>query len=159
VGNDTSLWLQINKNGRTVFLENVQSWIDKILQKKGISAEVYKVVYTTRISQWKELLGHPEKLKIDLPEIVTDTAWDVIVVDSPVGYPMEDTGSSSVAIPGRMQSIYMASLLASKGCYVFIHDTERIIERTYCERYCNNLVFELKVGGLLNKIGLRCYKM
>ena len=61
-----------------------------------------------------------------------ETNWDVIFVDGPAG--------GSDGRPGRMKSIYMSSLLGDKGCDIFIHDHERVIENHYSQKYLKNLL-------------------
>lgn len=118
VGADTKIWQQIN-SGITVFLEHDQKWIDEcsILVPE---AEIIKVTYTCKASSWKALLN--KDLFLNLPEGIINKKWDIILVDSPVGN-----------INGRMESIYTASKLKYKHC--FIHDCEREIESVYCNKY------------------------
>ena len=69
---------------------------------------------------------------MDLPREVMETPWDVIFVDAPEGYDM----SFEMTQPGRMQSIYMASILGQKGLsHVFVHDCDRPVEQVYCTRF------------------------
>ena len=120
-GADTNIWASVNK-GETVFLEHNQNWIDKFKN----DFDIQKVEYTTKATQWKDLLNKPNELKIELPFGIKDIAWNIIFVDSPVGNEH-----------GRMQSIYMASMLASRNCntHIFVHDCEREIEKAYCDKY------------------------
>ena len=162
LGNDALLWLEVNRGGYTVFLENSQEWIDKFITKRNMRELIYKITYTTRITQWRELLDCPEKLELKLPEEVINLKWDVILVDAPMGGMMQDTAPESGAvIHGRMQSIYMAARLAGKGCTVFVHDTERVVEKTYCDKYFpkEKLTCEMGRGGWRKKSSLRCYEL
>ncbi|KAI4365977.1 hypothetical protein MLD38_021909 [Melastoma candidum] len=62
----------------------------------------------------------------DFPRDVYRVRWDVIVVDGPQG----DTPEA----PGRMASIYTASMLARAGnssTYVAVHDVDRTIEKWF----------------------------
>jgi glucuronoxylan 4-O-methyltransferase len=126
LGNDSVFWHSKNKDGRTVFIEDDPSWHATITQRHPF-LETYLVNYGTRRTEWAQLLNSPEKLTIDLPPSITNTAWDVILVDAPAGY--EDRS------PGRMKSIYMASVLVKNGGDVFVHDAERDIEREYASKY------------------------
>lgn len=128
LGNDSALWHQINPQGKTVFLEHNPEWYDKITsQHPHLTSHFIK--YHTQLRDWKLLLEqNPAHLTIELPPEVIDTRWDVIFVDSPEGYAM--------TMPGRMQSIYMASILGKKGhSRVFVHDCDRPAENAYCSRF------------------------
>lgn len=126
VGNDSSLWIDANNGGNTVFLENHPSWIDRVKTSlPQINAEL--VQYTTERWQWKELLnkGEPDLLLLDLPDSITETKWDIIFVDGPEGWSDEK--------PGRMQSIFTTALIANTApdTHVFVHDCDRVVEATY----------------------------
>lgn len=133
-GHDTPMWRYANKNGTTLFLENDVRWI------KPEDTDVIEVVYNTKRSQYKQLLeeynsGIFDNLKMDLPKIVTETKWDYIFVDSPIGKSDES--------PGRMQSIFTASILSSKDTNVFIHDCDRKVEDIYSKAMFSNVVKDL----------------
>ena len=145
LGNDSTLWHQLNPQGKTVFLEHNPEWFEKILSKNP-QLTTYAVQYHTKLSDWTILLTQdPMNLAIDLPPEVMNTDWDLIFVDAPEGY--EETK------PGRMQSIYMASILGRKGrAHLFVHDCDRPAEQAYCSRFLMN-------GRLIRSIGrLRHYK-
>lgn len=133
-GHDTPLWRYANRNGTTIFLENVEKWMNPA------DTDVIKVNYTTKLSQYLDLLeeykqGNVSNLKMDLPDIVTNTKWDCIFVDSPVG--------TKPKKPGRMQSIYTASVLASKNTNVFVHDTDRLCEDIYSKEMFSQHIKDL----------------
>lgn len=140
LGNDSPFWRSINGKGRTVFLEDFKPWFEKITEKyPGI--EAYQITYPLNITQWKEVLDQEEKLALELPSEITSQSWDVILVDGPRGQ------KYAPEIPGRMSSIYMASrLVASKG-YVFVHDAERSLEKTYAQHFLGKEHFTEKVRG------------
>lgn len=136
VGNDSVFWQLLNRGGRTVFLEDDDEWLRRVgAELPGI--EAYGVEYVRQRRQWRELLDSPDRLRMDLPREIAADAWDVILVDGPRGY--ED------AHPGRMQSIYAASLLVARSGRVFVHDCDRPVESQYCDRYlkAENLVAEV----------------
>jgi uncharacterized protein (TIGR01627 family) len=144
VGNDSCLWMQINKMGNTVFLENEQNWLQKI-QNQLPAIKVHLVSYNTLRSQWLALLSDSNEnaLYMDLPKDLMDTPWDIIFVDGPAGY--DDTK------PGRMKSIYMASLIAklqNKNVAVFVHDCDRIVEATYCDTFFDKEELDRTLGRL-----------
>ena len=62
-------------------------------------------------------------------------------------------------IPGRLQSIYTAKLLAKKNAFIFIHDCNRDLEKAACDTFFNEdqLLFELCNGGDRGDSTLRCY--
>ena len=133
-GHDTPLWRYANNNGLCVFLENKSKWINKE------DTDVYKVKYTTSRGQYKQLLREYQNnnyinLQIDLPDIVKNTEWDCIFVDSPVG--------TSDKQPGRMQSIFSASDLASSNTEVFVHDIDRIVEDVYTREMFSLIIKDL----------------
>jgi len=116
-GRDTPYWKLINPC--TTFLENKQEWLDPE------DPYQYLVKYTTKISQSEQLMGSYHSgvyvnLEMKLPDVIREIEWDVIFVDSPEGY--------SNNTPGRMQSIYAASQLASPATDIFIHDVDRSVE-------------------------------
>jgi hypothetical protein len=134
LGNDSALWHQVNASGKTVFLEHNSQWYEKILSDHPYLI-CHFVQYHTKLRDWKILLNYdPTALTIDLPSEVMEIGWDLIFVDAPEGY--EETK------PGRMQSIYMASLLAQKGhAHVLVHDCDRPAEQAYCSRFLGDQHF------------------
>lgn len=129
VGKDSRFWLEANEGGNTVFVEHEPKWIQKTRELLP-SAVVHQVTYNTKRPQWKRLLEKRDRLFMeDLPNSVLSTNWSVIFVDSPQG------GSSKR--PGRMKSIYTASVLARRctDVDVFIHDCDRPVESAYSDRY------------------------
>ncbi|GAB4821671.1 hypothetical protein N2152v2_008717 [Parachlorella kessleri] len=127
LGLDSITWRQINCLGRTVFLENWQSWIDKIT---GIDPllEVYKVDYNTTVGT-ADAWFNGGRWPVALPANVTSSSWDVILVDAPQGYAGD--------MPGRMQSAQLALNLAQRcleqgklqRVVIFLHDMNRPLEQ------------------------------
>ncbi len=126
LGNDSIFWHETNQGGRTVFIEDNQKWFQKITGKYPF-IKAYLVEYGTKRSEWEALLNCPEKLHLALPDDILNTKWDVVLVDAPPSY--------LNSLPGRMKSIYMASILVKEGGHVFVHDCQRKIECRYCDRY------------------------
>ncbi|PIN22472.1 hypothetical protein CDL12_04814 [Handroanthus impetiginosus] len=131
----------LNAGGVTIFLEdNLQN--TSTIQRTN-NTQVHRIMYDTLASEAYQLLRvareNPEclpkfhlsktsKCKLALPNLprqVYDIMWDVVMVDGPSG----DTPDS----PGRMASIYTASMLARKGnmTHVMVHDVDRMIEKWY----------------------------
>ncbi|KAK6941860.1 Polysaccharide biosynthesis domain [Dillenia turbinata] len=152
LGHDSLMWTSLNHGGRTVFLEEDDSWIRQIKQKHP-SLESYHVTYDTKVRDAEELLlsvssdeecravSDPRfsKCKLalkHLPREVYEEEWDLIMVDAPTGYHDE--------APGRMTAIYTAGLIArnrdSGETDVFVHDVDRAVEDKFsktflCEGY------------------------
>jgi len=140
VGKDSRFWLEANAGGRTTFVEHEAEWI-AMTQKQLPEAEIYQVKYETRLPQWKKLLDKPETLFMeDLPADVASESWDIIFVDSPQG--------GNRKRPGRMKSIYTASVLGRRtpSVHVLLHDCDRKVERIYGDTFLGleNLVDEVR---------------
>jgi uncharacterized protein (TIGR01627 family) len=127
LGRDTPLWKMANPGGQTVFLENVQEWID-ISHTNDPSTLVYKVSYTTKRTEWNTIQDDLSKLTMQLPPDVTSQKWDIILVDSP--------GGAFDTDPGRMQSIYTAAQL--KPNHIFLHDCNRPVEKFYFKKFISS---------------------
>ena len=132
-GHDSNLWRAANEGGRTLFLENDPDWIT--------SSDVVQVSYSTRLGDADALLaeyaaGIFDGLQMTLPDEVTRSKWDVIFVDSPTGY--------APHTPGRMQSIYAASILAHQETDVLVHDCDRRVEDLY-----SRAMFSRKIDQLV----------
>ncbi len=137
VGNDSVFWHDLNKGGRTVFLEDHAKWFNDIKEKHP-ALEVYQIKYDTKREQWRDLIDKPELLVLEMPTELKDVVWDLIIVDGPMAF--ED------GKPGRMKSIFMSSKLIKPGGDIFVHDVHREIEDAYCKKYLldENLVSEVK---------------
>jgi len=155
LGYDAPLYGSINTKGRTVFLEDDKEWFNKITQLCP-SIEAYLITYPTKISQWKILLGKNSELELKLPDSVTSTTWDIILVDAPCGAYDWHMQKYGIEPPGRMASIYTASRLIRKGGDVFVHDCDRLVEQAYSDRYLSNNNLKKQVKG---RAILRHYKM
>lgn len=130
VGRDSGLWVKLNNQGATVFLEDNPGWLQRVsLEIPEING--YLVTYNTRRTQWLELLNRnrESELLLKLPKEIAQNKWDIIFVDAPEGWSDEK--------PGRMKSIYTAAKLAnlSKDCTVFVHDCDRKVESVYSDRF------------------------
>ncbi|XVF54696.1 hypothetical protein PTKIN_Ptkin05aG0201700 [Pterospermum kingtungense] len=131
-----------NAGGITLFLEDDP---DKISEIKADSngTRVYRVHYQVPAKNAYKLLkyarGNPVcapntsllqestcKLALtNLPQEVYQLKWDIMVVDGPIGDAPE--------APGRMSTIYTASMLARAGkkTDVVVHDVHRTIEKWF----------------------------
>ncbi len=127
LGYDSIFWRDINSQGKTIFLEDSQAWIDKVKKRYREHLKVFKVTYNTQIgrdrSKFQDLVYWPA-LRMALPSEVELTEWDIVMVDAPMG-----GGDSN---PGRWQSIYTAAhLWRPVGALTVIDDCDRHIENTF----------------------------
>ena len=140
LGNDSGWWLRLNAGGITVFLEDDAGWIRECTRRYP-GTTIHIVSYETRRSDWRTLLeGPPEALDLAVPESVTSTRWDVILVDAPAGW-SDDT-------PGRMKSIHFASRVVAMNGDVFVHDCDREVERAFCDGLLEPRNLVLEIGRL-----------
>lgn len=143
VGRDTPLWLDVNRGGTTVFLEDVKRWAD-FAREASPGSTVYHVDYgLTRRFLWPLMRRlAPERLMMrDLPAEVLETSWDVILVDAPRG--------TRWSAPGRMKSVYTASVLGAKsGADVFVHDCHRAVERESADQFLRPERFVAQAGSM-----------
>ncbi|KAF7842804.1 putative serine/threonine-protein kinase [Senna tora] len=152
LGHDSLMWSSLNHNGRTVFLEEDEAWIEQI-RRRFPGLESYHVTYNSKVNEAENLmdvgkgpectaLGNPRfsmcQLALKgLPSEVYETQWDLIMVDAPTGYYEE--------APGRMTAIYTAGMMARNRenggeTHVFVHDVNRVVEDKFskaflCEKY------------------------
>ncbi|MGB0542458.1 MAG: hypothetical protein ACPGPI_01990 [Longimicrobiales bacterium] len=139
VGRDSSLWVDTNKGGHTVFVEDIKMWADYARNHvDGIT--VIDVRYWTIRIMWSFLRFIPSLLHMrSLPVDILETEWDVILVDGPRG--------TRWYRRGRMMSIYTASVLAkrSRG-KVFVHDCHRSTEAECSDAFlgADHLVSEVE---------------
>ncbi|KAL0441929.1 UNVERIFIED_CONTAM: putative methyltransferase [Sesamum radiatum] len=135
----------MNAGGVTIFLE--ESFQKTSVIKSSNITQVHKIMYNTLASEAYKLLKdareNPDcspknyfpkasKCNLGLPNLpheVYDTTWDVVIVDGPRG----DRPDS----PGRMASIYTASILARRGntTHVVVHDVDRMIEKWFSQEF------------------------
>lgn len=154
LGHDSLMWTSLNHGGRTVFLEEDESWIEQI-RNQIPSLESYHVVYNTKVTQADQLLeialqeecksvSDPRFSKCQLalkglPNEIYDVEWDLIMVDAPTGYFDE--------APGRMSAIYTAGLMARNRengeTDVFVHDVDRVVEDKFSKALlCDGYLIE-----------------
>ncbi|KAI8464404.1 MAG: polysaccharide biosynthesis-domain-containing protein [Monoraphidium minutum] len=152
LGYDSAIWAAANCGGTTVFLENMQAWIDTVTKKiPGIT--VKKVAYTSLLDKPAEFFRRPSEP--DMPAEVRDACYDVVLVDSPMGW------KKGAKQPGRFQPVYYAVNMARRciregkkaQVTIFVHDAQREVENTLIHTY---LVAEdiRQVGKLNGRFGL-----
>ncbi|XP_007037988.2 PREDICTED: glucuronoxylan 4-O-methyltransferase 1 [Theobroma cacao] len=132
----------INAGGVTLFLEDDPYKISEIKADSN-GTRIHKVKYQVPAKKAYSLLKHARgnpacapstsllqqstcKLALrNLPKEVYQLKWDVVVVDGPIGDGPE--------APGRMSTIYTASMLARVGrtTDVVVHDVHRTVEKWF----------------------------
>eukprot|EP00928_Gymnodinium_smaydae_P044421 TRINITY_DN29630_c0_g1_i1.p1 TRINITY_DN29630_c0_g1~~TRINITY_DN29630_c0_g1_i1.p1 ORF type:complete len:231 (-),score=34.38 TRINITY_DN29630_c0_g1_i1:21-632(-) len=135
VGYDSSMWLDMNRNGTTEFVEHSLQWIS--MQSEDVQAIVSHVKYDTLAAEAGGIICNVERLSglitNELPPKLGKRCWDIIFVDAPPGPP--DKMMDFPATPGRMQSIWTAAQLAGPETVVFVDDCSRRIESEYSLKY------------------------
>ncbi|XP_073272945.1 glucuronoxylan 4-O-methyltransferase 1 [Primulina huaijiensis] len=152
LGHDSLMWHSLNYGGRTIFIEEDESWIEQIRRRFPV-LEPYHVTYDSKVNQADDLMQvgkGPECVAVldpkysmcqlalkGLPSEVYDIEWDLIMVDAPTGYYDE--------APGRMKAIYTAGMMARNRLdgletHVLVHDVNREVEDNFskaflCEGY------------------------
>ncbi|KAL9245798.1 hypothetical protein vseg_019406 [Gypsophila vaccaria] len=174
LGHDSLLWASLNHGGRTVFLEEDRNWIRQ-MRSQFPSLHSHHVAYPTRVRHAKAMLAAAKNnsssehchsavspretdcstlAMANLPDLVYQVDWDVIMVDAPTGY-HDDA-------PGRMQAIYMAGLLArwrrqDGDVDVFVHDVDRDVEDVFSKEFlCEGYIVEEE--GKLRHFRIPSYK-
>jgi hypothetical protein len=122
LGYDTDLWLSLNADGETHFVESSAEWMSQAVERNpGLSVSLFDghglTVATSSDIAFADLERYP------VPAAIADRQWDVIIVDGPKGYRPGD--------PGRALPIYWAQKLAGPKTHVFIDDYERSLEQRY----------------------------
>ena len=128
LGHDSDLWLEANRGGTTVFVEDQQQWINEFAARHS-EVRVAHVDYRSRRDDWRRDLDRATRGPVPLlPEDLASARWDAILVDGPAGH-TEET-------PGRVWSIATAAHEASRwpGTEVFVHDCDRELEAACCLR-------------------------
>jgi hypothetical protein len=139
LGNDSKLWLTMNRGGTTVFLEDDPEWF-RISTAADRRIQAYLIDYHSQRAQWQQLLDSASVFDLVLPAAVAGTRWDVVLVDAP--------GGNADSLPGRMKSIAAASRLVKDDGDVFVHDCDRQVERVYCDRFLRETNFVTQVDRL-----------
>ncbi len=124
LGNDSPLWAALNSTGYTLFLEDVEEWIAKIV---GIypTLNVKRVSYagTTVASALQAPSQTIETAKA--PPFLLERKWDVIVIDGPMGYAPQ--------LPGRALPICWTRQICQRSTHIFVDDFDRKLEQAYSD--------------------------
>jgi hypothetical protein len=128
-GHDSQLWLEINSDGTTLFLEHSLEWREFANQRcPNISIRELPDFGLTVHNSIQDFSADDARFKP--PSDLMETEWDVILIDGPPGYSQKD--------PGRAVPIYWASKLATERTHIFVDDYERNLERHFTDRYLRN---------------------
>lgn len=126
-GRDTSTWSLLNRNGRTVILEDDPRWASAARRHRRV--EVVLTEYLTTVAESLACTDAADVRLPELPESVSAEQWDVVVVDGPAG--------SRPGTPGRGAPIVLAARLVAEHGLVMIDDCFRDLEQKM-----RDLVFE-----------------
>ncbi|CAJ2664199.1 unnamed protein product [Trifolium pratense] len=160
----------MNEGGDIVFLVDNHDKPTNMVTTNSNNTQVHNFNYNVPTKEAYKLLKHARnnheygpnpiylqtsKCKLalkNLPAIVYEKNWDVIVVDGPNG--------DSTESPGRMSSIYTASVLArgGNGSDVIVHDVDRMVEKWFsweflCDEnllYSKGKLWHFRIRGHLN---------
>lgn len=133
-GNDIWLWAAANIQGQIAALESDRQWLKTSAGKVRESVHFVSVSFKQKVAKSAGLLEHPMKvdLLVDVPSNLSETAWDIVLVDGPAG--------NSLDSPGRMESLYTSSVLIAnvvrrwrKNVTLYIHDASRDVERNWAD--------------------------
>jgi hypothetical protein len=120
-GSDSLLWHELNVGGTTLFVESDKAWSQRA---RTAGLRVIDVQYESKLNEWMD----PVRLPSGIPGNLADAAWDLILVDAPLGI-----GADA---PGREQSVYAASQWRrNASTQIFMHDYERTWDKACCDRY------------------------
>jgi hypothetical protein len=128
LGNDSFLYHFLNKNGYTFFIENDKEWINKIGKKYSYLNYGYFNFPTTVENSLKTKFNSDVKTPY-----IKDKEWDIIIIDGPPGYEKNKPGRE---IPIKEAAEYFNS--SSKSVDVFIHDVNRVLESSACNKFFKN---------------------
>lgn len=124
LGNDSPLWAALNTTGYTLFLEDVQEWITKVLSMHP-TLNVARVSYegTTVASALKS--PNDTIASAQVPLFLLQRKWDVIVIDGPMGY--------ASGLPGRALPICWTRQICHSSTHIFVDDYDRQLEKAYAD--------------------------
>ncbi|WP_374275768.1 hypothetical protein [Brevundimonas sp.] len=125
-GNDSPLWAAMNPGGETVFLENHRTWLPEA-RERFPDLDIREISYRGRTVADSLPIDEAELARFPVPDVIASAAWDVILVDSPMG--------SKLAMPGRSLSIYWSHRVATESTHVFVDDYRRPLERAYADHF------------------------
>lgn len=124
LGNDSALWHAVNAQGYTLFIEDVPEWIAKV---KAVQPDLQVDSVSYQGTTVGSALLDPVRTIRDaeVPQVLRQREWDVIIIDGPMGYAPQ--------LPGRSRPICWAKQLAKPSTHIFVDDYDRELERTYVD--------------------------
>lgn len=124
-GADSGLWRELNRAGRTLFIEDNETWAAPTV---AAGCEVHMVRYPTLKGMLRE----------DVPSPIPDIGWDIVLIGG--------TPGMSVTAPGRQLPIQWASKISGSPV-IILHDYERPWERWCADRYLGAPCFVSSLSG------------
>lgn len=125
-GNDSPMWRAMNEGGRTLFVEDNPSWLSRT-RDRFPDLEIASISYGETTVESSFPIREDALARVPIPDVLTSSAWDVILVDGPMGFKPGDTG--------RSLSIYWTSRIMNENTQVFVDDYERALEKAYADRF------------------------
>ncbi len=127
-GKDSAMWAAANSGGKTVFLENNAGWLRKTKEAQP-TLDIRQVDYGIGTVSTSLPIDEQKLAAFPIPDVMHEEPWDVIIIDSPMGY--------SSRMPGRSLPIYWSSRVALAHTQIFVDDYERELERQYADHFLN----------------------
>jgi hypothetical protein len=124
LGNDSPMWVDINRFGRTLFVENDPKWFE-VVKEQNPSIDARLVDYGD-VSVVKSLADPMTIIKsANPPDFLREQSWDVILIDGPRGYKPHH--------PGRAIPICWSAMIKNRQTDIFIDDANRDLERLFSD--------------------------
>lgn len=149
-GRDTFLWARANRGGMTWVVDDSTKWLEAAWRSMGVEGDqlppggerfnAVEVKYKTKLAEWEKWLDADLSMPDLCPYAVHPQTCDLVLVDGPQG--------EGPKVPGRMQPIYMASVLTKPGGAVLVHDMHRSVERQFTARFLG------KPAGMVHHLGI-----
>lgn len=124
IGNDTGLWLNLNADGTTLFLETDAAWARAAKAKFPALNLCMMPTFGITVAD-SFVLTRPQLAAFEMPVALRGSNWDVILVDAPIGLQPQH--------PGRAVSIFWAAALAASASDIFIDDYDRKLEQIFAD--------------------------
>jgi hypothetical protein len=127
LGKDSPLWAVKAwfSKGSVLFVEDNEMWI-ALMRRRYPALRIEKVQYQTVKSEWERYLSGARPIPtLRLPDDVTSTRYDMVLVDGPLGYPDNS--------PGRAQSLRTAAELTTHLGVIIVDDYDRYVDRAMAD--------------------------
>jgi glucuronoxylan 4-O-methyltransferase len=124
LGRDSVMWQRLNEGGETLFVEHDPRYVAAAAASipAGRIVAFDFAAHTTVFGSFALDLAALGRVAMPAP-LARD--WDVILVDGPTGFHMED--------PGRALPLYWASRLMQRHTHIFVDDYQRALERHFAD--------------------------